>query len=98
MFADNLLPHYFRMVGVLHYDPALAEEIERGEPIPAGSPAEVEMRSFAVQCVEQACAWLNESDQSQPIFPAQLDNYLWNFSQSQQIKSRPRHRTVTYFY
>ncbi len=98
MFADNLLPHYFRMVGVLQYNPALAERIEAGQPLEAGSVEEVELRASAVQCVELACQWLNERQPEQPIFPAQLDNYLWNLSQSTEIKSRPRHRTVTYFY
>jgi hypothetical protein len=42
---------------------------------------------------------LNRMHPSQePIFPAMLDVYLWNFSQSPQIKARPRHRTVTFFY
>ncbi len=100
IFADNLLPHYFRMEGVLSYDPALAETIERGESLPAGSRAEVEIRSWAVQCVEQVCQRLNQrrADAEPPLFPAQLDVYLWNYSQNARIKARPRHRTVTYFY
>jgi hypothetical protein len=100
LFADNLLPHYFRMEGVLIYDPALLGTILNEEVIPAGSPAEVEMRAAAVQCVETLCQIYNErfTPGETPIFPAQLDNFLWNFSQSPQVKSQPRHRTVTYFY
>ncbi len=99
MFADNLLPHYFRMEGVLSYEPSLEQAIEAGEYLPAGSTAEVELRANAVQCVEIICQYLRENQPGQiPIFPAQLDSYLWNYSQSRRIKSRPRHRTITYFY
>lgn len=99
MFADNLLPHYFRMEGVLRYTPELEDQIEQGEPLEAGSQAETEIRASGVQCVEVACRMLNRMHPAeQPIFPAMLDVYLWNFSQSPRIKARPRHRTVTYFY
>lgn len=99
MFADNLLPHYFRMEGVLHYNPELESLVDQGEPLEAGSQAETEIRASGVQCVEVACRMVNRMHLTAPaIFPAMLDVYLWNYSQSPQIKARPRHRTVTFFY
>jgi hypothetical protein len=100
LFADNLLPHYFRMAGVLTYDPELEALIERGDYLPAGGPAEIELRASAVQCVEMLCQHFRAAptDGLAHIFPAQVDDYLWNYSQSSTVKARPRHRTITYFY
>lgn len=99
MFADNLLPHYFRMEGILRYHADLERQIEHGEPLEAGSQAETEIRASGVQCVEVACRMLRRMHPAEPsIFPAMLDVFLWNFSQSPHIKAHPRHRTVTFFY
>ena len=52
-FADNLVPHVLRVDGVLRYEPELADYIDRGELIRAGSEAEVEVRAAAVEAVER---------------------------------------------
>ena len=42
IFADNLVPHVLRLDGVLHFDAALVQRIEREELIAHDSPEEVE--------------------------------------------------------
>ena len=51
-FADNLLPHVLRQDGVLSCAPELAERIDRGAFIPAGSREETELRAASVHAVE----------------------------------------------
>jgi len=99
-FADNLVPHFFRVEQVLEYEAGLAERIESGELLTSGSPEEVEIRAAGVYCVEEVCRLLNErsTGPAEQIFPAQLDVYLWNKAQTPRYKSRPRHLTTTYFY
>lgn len=96
MFADNLLPHFFRVNGVLEYDTDLAEKIRKGILIESGSPQEIEIRAFAVQCVEELQKILSKKKPS--IKSAQIDCYIWEQSQSPKYKSVPRHKTVTTFY
>jgi hypothetical protein len=98
-FADNLIPHLFRIEGALHYDPALLTRIEQGQLLEAASPEEIEIRAAGVVCVEETCRLINEkSGEDQQIFPAMLDVYLWNRAQSPHYKSHPRHLTETYYY
>jgi hypothetical protein len=98
-FADNLIPHLFRVENVLEYDKGLADRIEKGELIPAGSAEEIEIRAAGVYCVEETVRLLNQqSGPDEQIFPAQLDVYLWNKAQAAHYKSRPRHLSQTYFY
>ena len=47
MFADNLVPHVLRLDGLLDYDAALCERIEREELIEHDSRAEIEIRACA---------------------------------------------------
>lgn len=96
MFADNLIPHYFRVENVLIYTDDLLEKINNGEKIAAGSPEEVEIRAFAVQCVEKLQELLVKKDSR--ITSAMIDYYLWQTAQDTKYKSLPRHRTVTFFY
>lgn len=90
-FADNLLPHVLRHDGVLSYTPELAERIDRGEFLPAGSREETELRAAAVHAVELLSAAFE--------VPAVLvDRVLWNRGQQPEYRARPRHRTKTAFY
>lgn len=93
MFADNLLPHIFRIEGILEYDPQLMARIEQGLIIEAGSHEEIEIRAFGVQCVEELTRILGNE-----LFPAQVDVFLWNLGQDQYYKKHPRHLTKTFFY
>ncbi|HKJ25330.1 MAG TPA: queuosine salvage family protein, partial [Myxococcota bacterium] len=95
-FADNLVPHTLRCEGALHYAPALAARIERGEPIPAGSAEEVEIRAAGVHAVERLVAELGR--RGVEATAASVDARLWHRGQSPAVKARPRHRTRTVFY
>ncbi|HZU07505.1 MAG TPA: queuosine salvage family protein [Chloroflexota bacterium] len=95
-FADNLVPHVLRIDGVLRYAPALLARIEAGEPLPAGSPEEIEIRACAVHAVELLKAEVARLGGT--VTAAQLDYYLWNRGQAPAYKARPRHRTPTVYY
>ena len=96
IFADNLVPHVLRVDGILEYEKPLAERIDSGELIPAGSEEEIELRAGAVHAVELIAASLRSS--AQPAGAMELDYILWNRGQKPYYKSRPRHRTRTVFY
>lgn len=89
-FADNLVPHVLRMDGVLRYDPALAERIDRELLLPPGEQ-EREIRACALHAVELIAEQLG-------VPPRTLDVWLWNRGQATQYKAHPRHRTRTVFY
>jgi len=95
-FADNLVPHTLRCDGVLHYAPELAERIERGDLLPAGSPEEVEIRATGVHAVERLVAALTA--RGIETTARVVDPWLWHRGQSPAVKARPRHRTRTVFY
>ena len=96
IFADNLVPHVLRLDGLLVYDRSLAERIERGELIEAGSEEEVEIRACALHAVELIVAALGEGGTA--VTAREIDCLLWNRGQSPVYKRAPRHRTRTVFY
>jgi hypothetical protein len=91
IFADNIVPHVLRLDGVLVYDDDLAQRIDRGEPLPAGSRAERELRACAVHACELLAQRLT-------VPPRTLDNWLWNRGQEPRYRTRPPHRTYTVYY
>jgi hypothetical protein len=96
IFADNLVPHTLRMLGVLSYDLLLLQRIDREEELASGSEEEVEIRACALHAVEllaAACA-----RRGYAVAPHKLDLLLWSKGQSPQIKARPRHRTRCTYY
>jgi len=95
-FADNLVPHVLRVDGVLRYEPELAEYIDAGELIRAGSEAEVEIRAGGVHAVERLCAAM--ADLGHPTTPQELDSLLWFRGGAPSYKAIPRHRTRSVFY
>lgn len=96
LFADNLVPHVLRLDGVLVCNEKLAARIDAGEPIPAGSDEEIELRACAVHAVELLAAELAAS--GRPVTAMGLDQLLWNRGQQPFYRRRPRHRTKTIFY
>lgn len=97
IFADNLVPHVLRVDGLLRYDPDLAARIDREEPIPAGSPGEVEIRACALHAVELLVEELRRAGHR--VSAMELDHVLWNRGQATEYKrDRPRHRTRTVYY
>ncbi len=96
LFADNLVPHVLRMLGILSYDLQLSTRIDSERLIEPGSPEEVEIRAAALHAVERLVAscgrrgWRTSAHR--------LDALLWSRGQSPAIKARPRHRTRCTYY
>ena len=88
IFADNLVPHVLRHAGVLTYSDALAERVDNGIELPAGSRSEQEIRACALHACEGIAGKLG-------VAPALLDNWLWNKGLT--VPGRP-HITRTTFY
>jgi Potential Queuosine, Q, salvage protein family len=87
MFADNLVPHVLRLDGLLDYDPALLERIEREELIEHNSREEIEIRACALHAVELIVA------QRAGALAADIDSVLWNRGREPRYKASPRHRS-----
>jgi hypothetical protein len=96
IFADNLVPHVLRADGVLRYDAALTARIAAGQPLPAGSTEEVEIRAAAVHAVELMVAACH--DQGWSVSARELDYLLWHRGLAPRYRDAPRHRTRTIFY
>ena len=96
LFADNLVPHVLRMLGVLAFEPRLVLRIDAEELIPSGSEEEVEIRAVALHAVER----LHASCARRGFDPGvhRLDGLLWSRGQSPAIKARARHRTRCPYY
>ncbi len=87
MFADNLVPHVLRMDGLLAYDPALLDRIERAELIEHDSPEEIEIRACALHAVELIAT------ERPGATEADIDYVLWHRGQEARYKASPRHRS-----
>ena len=96
LFADNLVPHVLRSLGVLAYSPDLAKRIDAEELIPSGSAEEVEIRAAALHAVERLAGSCARRGWRAP--PRRLDHLLWSRGQSARVKARPRHRTRCPYY
>ena len=96
LFADNLVPHVLRMLGILVYDLRLEARIDREELLSSGSEEEVEIRAVALTAVERLAA--SCAQRGFAITPQRLDALLWSRGQSARMKARPRHRTRCTFY
>jgi hypothetical protein len=96
LFADNLVPHVLRLDGVLEFDPALVERVDRGELIEHGSAEEVEIRACAVHATELIVAAARDLGVTTDC--AQIDELLWSRGQGTDYKSIPRHRCRTTAY
>jgi hypothetical protein len=96
LFADNLVPHVLRSLGVLVYSPDLAKRIDAEELLSSGSPDEVEIRAAGLHAVERLSASCSRRGWRAP--PRRLDHLLWSRGQSPRVKARPRHRTRCPYY
>ena len=94
-FADYKVPQILRAEGILSYAPELAARIDAREPLPAESPAEVEIRAATVWAVELLRRALAE--RGMPARAFELDWYLWNLAQDRDDMA-PYHRTRTVYY
>lgn len=95
-FADYKVPQVLRALGILAYDEALAEVVDRRDEIPAGDPREVEIRAATVHAVER----IREAVASRGPAPRafEIDWYLWGVGQEAVANERPYHRTRTVYY
>ena len=96
IFADNLVPHVLRVDGVLRYQPALAQRIDEGRLLVAGSAEEVEIRAVAVHAVERLGDQLRAA--GHPVTSMGLDQVLWARGGGARYKAVARHRARTTFY
>lgn len=71
IFADNMVPHVLRCDGILEYTDALAQMIDRGTPLIAGSAEEIELRCAAIHAVELMRETLVE------VTSVNIDHILW---------------------
>jgi hypothetical protein len=95
-FADYKLPQVLRHLGILHYDEALAERIDRKIPLLAGSPEEIEIRANTIWAVDMIRRELSRLRRQLRAF--EVDWILWNLGQQGEFTTRPHHRTITIFY
>jgi hypothetical protein len=85
-----------RRLGILIYSDDLAAKIDRRQLIPAGSPAETEIRAATIW----ACELLRQSlaRRGRDLRAFEIDWALWTAGQSLPPDTRPYHRTYTGFY
>jgi len=95
-FADYKLPQVLRHLGVLVYEGALADKVDRLALLPPGSPEEIEIRANTVWCVELLRQGLEKAGAAPRSY--EIDWFLWNLGQDPEFGKRPYHRTVTVFY
>ena len=95
-FADYKLPQVLRHLGIINYEPTLAERIQNLVHIPPSSVEEVEIRAATVWTVELLRKEV--SNRGQKVTSAQIDSWLWNLGQDDTYRSLPYHRTRTIFY
>jgi len=93
-FADYKLPQLLRAQGALVLNAGLAARIDRLEPIPAGSPEEVELRAATVTAVGELVRFLGL--RGRPLRAFEVDWMLWHLAQGD--LPYPHHRTLTPFY
>lgn len=93
-FADYRLPQILRHYGVVTYSNDLAQRVDAGEHIEAGSAAEVEIRTATIEACE--ALKLQLPDRSS----ADIDVGLWLLSQDMRNDPDllPHHRTLGQFY
>ncbi len=96
VFADYKVPQVLRREGIIIYAPELAERIDRLELLPAGSPAEVEIRAATVWAGELLRRAL--SARGIQARASEIDYRLWVTGQTPSPSDRPYHRTRTIYY
>lgn len=94
--ADNAIPHVLRMDGILRYDRGLMERIDRGEPVPAHSEREVEIRAAAVHAVELLQQEVAKTHAA--VTTLHIDTWLRTRGRAPSYRTKPRHRSRTVLY
>lgn len=87
-FADYQIPNVLRAMGILTYEPELAERIDRGELIAANGPDERCIRAASILAVDML-------SKQQRVDVADVDYWLWL---RRKEATAPFHRTRTTLY
>ncbi len=95
-FADYKLPQILRRWGALRYSEVLAEQIDAGIEIAAGSDEEIEIRAATIVAVEHMRAALNERGHA--LNSVQIDWALWDAAQGAPPDGKAHHRTRSIYY
>lgn len=93
-FADYRLPQLLRKAGILYFSPYLADQVDLGELIAAGSEEEIEIRAMTIYAVEMLRSMLRKNGVS--LTSVELDWILWGRTRS--LESPPHHCTITTYY
>lgn len=95
-FADYILPVALEVMGILRYDAELERTIAAGEPIPARSPEEVEIRAHTIYATELLTEEVNRiRPPARQVIVPQIDYRLWSHYHE---TFRPHHLTPTIMY
>lgn len=95
-FADYKVPQMLRWLGVVTYDPELANIVDHRERIAAGSRMEVEIRAATIIACDRIVAAM--SAHGRTITAAELDWLLWSRSQGLSSRTSPYHLTESIYY
>jgi len=95
-FADYKVPQILRAEGTLVYGPELAARVDGLVEIPAGDPAEVEIRAATIWGCELLRRALPPRD-GRGVRAFEIDWLLWSLAQDRTFE-QPYHRTRTIFY
>ncbi len=95
-FADYRVPQILRSLGVLVYSGPLADTVDAGRPLPAGTREEIEIRAATVQGVEAIVNALRAKGEKATAFAT--DWLLWNESHLPLHNRKPYHLTRTIWY
>jgi hypothetical protein len=95
-FADYKLPQVLRALGIISYEPVLAEAVDGLHHLTAGSPEEVEIRAMTIWAVEEIKKAFRETGRD--VTSAAVDQWLWQLGQLQPFRKKPYHRCRTIFY
>lgn len=94
--GDNVIPHVLRIDGVVRYERGLQERIDRGEPVPAHTEREVEIRAAAVHAVDLLATALRAA--GVPATDVEVDTWLRVRGRAPTYRAKPRHRSRTVLY
>lgn len=95
-FADYKLPQVLREMGILSYQPDLAERIDQRQDLVPGSEEEIEIRAMTLWAVEGLKeAFLGCGKEVTAVW---VDHWLWQLGQLDPFRRKPYHRCRTIFY
>lgn len=95
-FADYKLPQVLREMGILSYQPELAEIVDLMQLLTVGGEEEIEIRAITIWAVERLKKVFGSLGKA--VTSASIDQWLWQLGQFDAFRNRPYHRCRTIFY